>query len=116
MKKIIFILAILISVISFANSGVGGKYTCIVYDSNLPDAMPKHYYLDLVESSGSYSGTLKTVQVDGTNELTYTLQNVIINETAKTIHFEANSIAYEGTIVGNELHITINHQVWVFKS
>jgi len=116
MKKIIFILAILTSLISFAGSGIGGKYTCIVYDSNLPNVLPNHYYIDLVESSGSYSGTLRTVRADGVNEVTHTLQNVVVNENNKTIQFEANSIQYYGTISGSELHITINHQVWVFKS
>lgn len=115
MKKIIFILAFVASIISFAGSGIGGKYTCIVYDSNLPDARPNHYYLDLAESSMGYSGTLRTVCVDGTNEVTYTLSNVAVNETTKTVQFEANSIRYEGIISGNELHITINHHVWVFK-
>jgi len=116
MKKIIFILAILTSLISFAGSGIGGKYTCIVYDSSLPHVPPNHYYIELVESSGSYSGTLRTVRVDGMNEVIYTLQNIVVNETNKTIQFEANNVQYQGIIVGNELHITINHHVWVFKS
>lgn len=115
MKKIIFILAIFLTAICYAGSGIGGNYTCIVYDSNLPNARPNHYYINLVETSGSYAGSLRTVCVDGTNEVTYSLQNVVVNETAKTIQFEANSIRYEGVIVGNELHIMINHQVWVFK-
>jgi hypothetical protein len=115
MKKIIFILAFVASIISFAGSGIGGKYTCIVYDSNLPNAMPNHYYIELVENSGSYTGTLRTVRVDGMNEITYTLQNVVVNQTNKTIQFDANNIHYEGTIADNELHIVINHQKWVFK-
>jgi hypothetical protein len=87
-----------------------------VYDSNLPHVLPNHYYIELVESAGSYSGTLRTVRADGMNEVTYTLQNVVVNETTKTIQFEANSIQYHATISGSELHITINHHVWVFKS
>lgn len=115
MKKIIFILALLISVLTYAGTGIGGKYSCIVYDSNLPNAVPNHYYIELNENSGSYTGTLRTVRVDGINEVTYTLQNVVVNETNKTIQFDANNIHYEGTISGNELHIVINNHTWIFK-
>lgn len=115
MKKLIFILGFLVSMLAYAGTGIGGKYSCIVYDSILPNAIPNHYYIELNENSGSYTGTLRTVRVDGINEVTYTLQNLVINEVAKTIQFDANHVHYEGTIVNNELHITINHHTWVFK-
>lgn len=115
MKKILFTLVMMVWCVAiFANVGRGGQYNSLVYPT-IPSGLPTHYYLTLVEQGTNYGGTLRTARADGLFEVTHNLQNVVIDEQAKTIRFEANSIVYEGTIVGETFNITINSQHWIFQ-